>query len=258
MQHEWFRLIPSAALLAVAAAYGAEAAGGGGGPGEGYVAPYALEELDDGERVKITLTERAVGRLGIETAAVTAEEANRSFIIGGDVLTEPPKTMADGEASAPAAPGLWISFPITEAIEDAKHLPIRIRALNGGGGAGLEARPDEGLNRTVTAEGGGMLYYRTVGDVGGLEAGHRVLVEVPFAGNGEPHTVVPYGSIIYDHNGDEWVYVSPEPGVYQREPVDIAYIEGDKAFLLEGPEVGAMVVTVGAAELLGTEQRVGH
>ncbi len=71
-------------------------------------------------------------------------------------------------------------------------------------------------------------------------------------------TVVPYAAVLYDSHGDTWVYTNPEPLVFIRHKVKIEYIEGDRAVLSEGPAVGMKVVTIGAAELLGTEFEVGH
>jgi len=70
--------------------------------------------------------------------------------------------------------------------------------------------------------------------------------------------VVPYSAILYDAHGDTWVYTSPSPLVFVRHRVKVDHIEGDRAVLSEGPAVGTTVVTVGAAELLGTEFEVGH
>jgi hypothetical protein len=70
--------------------------------------------------------------------------------------------------------------------------------------------------------------------------------------------VVPYSAVIYDKHGNTWVYTNPETRVYIRHKISIIDIEGDKAFLSEGPPVGTEVVKVGAAELYGTEFKVGH
>jgi hypothetical protein len=70
--------------------------------------------------------------------------------------------------------------------------------------------------------------------------------------------VTPYASVIYDSHGQIWVYTNPEPLVFIRHEIKIDFIKGDKAYLLEGPPVGTMVVTQGAAELYGTEYHVGH
>jgi hypothetical protein len=70
--------------------------------------------------------------------------------------------------------------------------------------------------------------------------------------------VAPYSSLLYDAHGHIWVYTNPEPRTYLRHEVKVDFIEGDKAILLEGPPVGTMVVTLGAAELYGAESGVGH
>jgi hypothetical protein len=75
---------------------------------------------------------------------------------------------------------------------------------------------------------------------------------------GRQRSIIPYGAILYDANGDTWVYVTSEPLTYVRERVTVAYIEGDQAVLGDGPPEGSAVVTVGAAELYGTETGVGH
>jgi hypothetical protein len=64
---------------------------------------------------------------------------------------------------------------------------------------------------------------------------------------------IPYASLIYDGAGKTWVYTSPEPRTYIRAAVIVDKITGDKVQLRSGPPVGSDVVTVGAAELFGTE-----
>lgn len=69
--------------------------------------------------------------------------------------------------------------------------------------------------------------------------------------------VVPYASIIYDLNGETWVYTSPEPLAFVRHPIIVDYIEGETVYLISGPVVGTDVVTVGVAEIYGVETGVG-
>jgi hypothetical protein len=71
------------------------------------------------------------------------------------------------------------------------------------------------------------------------------------AGDGE--TVIPYEAVLYDPDGATWTYTSPKPNVFQRTEIDIARIDGDSAFLEEGPPAGVRVVTVGATEIWGVE-----
>jgi hypothetical protein len=75
---------------------------------------------------------------------------------------------------------------------------------------------------------------------------------------GKQRSVIPYSAVLYDAKGDTWVYVNPEPRTYVRERITVDFIEGDQAVLTKGPPAGSAVVSVGAAELYGTEFGVGH
>jgi hypothetical protein len=68
--------------------------------------------------------------------------------------------------------------------------------------------------------------------------------------------VVPYAAVIYDIEGHAWVYTNPEPLMFVRAPIVIDRIEGDQAFLLEGLDSDAPIVTVGVAEIYGAETGV--
>jgi hypothetical protein len=46
--------------------------------------------------------------------------------------------------------------------------------------------------------------------------------------------------------------------VFVRHRIEVEYIEGDRAVLLQGPDTSAKVVTAGAAELFGVEQKFGQ
>jgi hypothetical protein len=70
--------------------------------------------------------------------------------------------------------------------------------------------------------------------------------------------VIPYAAVIYDAEGNTFTYTSPEPLVYVREKVKVDYVAGDRVVLSEGPSVGTEIVTVGAAEVYGTEFEVAH
>jgi hypothetical protein len=78
------------------------------------------------------------------------------------------------------------------------------------------------------------------------------------AAGGEGATAIPYAAIIYDAEGETWVYTEAEPLVFVRAPIEVAQIEGSEAVLSDGPPPGTSVVNVGAAELYGTEFEVGH
>lgn len=69
---------------------------------------------------------------------------------------------------------------------------------------------------------------------------------------------VPYSSIIYDAQGQVWVYTNPEGRSFVRHKVIVDHIKGNVVYLQEGPPVGTKIVSVGAAELYGAEFEVGH
>ena len=71
---------------------------------------------------------------------------------------------------------------------------------------------------------------------------------------GQPaHEVIPYSAVVYDTDGSTWAYVNTAAKTYERKPITVTEIDGTTALLSAGPAVGTAVVTVGAAELLGTE-----
>jgi hypothetical protein len=75
---------------------------------------------------------------------------------------------------------------------------------------------------------------------------------------GAMRRVVPYSSIVYDAEGNTFVYTNPEPLVFVRAAVTVDRIDGDVAILSEGPKAGTKVASVGGALLFGTEFGVGH
>ena len=70
--------------------------------------------------------------------------------------------------------------------------------------------------------------------------------------------IMPYAALIYDAEGNAYAYTAPEPLTYVRKEIGIVRVDGDSVVLSEGPPVGAKVVTVGAAEVYGTEFEVAH
>jgi hypothetical protein len=75
--------------------------------------------------------------------------------------------------------------------------------------------------------------------------------------DGAQQLAVPYSAVIYDLEGKTWIYISPAPLTYVREPITVDHIEGDTAFLVEGPAAGTEVVTVGVPELYGADTGIG-
>lgn len=83
-------------------------------------------------------------------------------------------------------------------------------------------------------------------------AAQRLGIETVAASENE----VPYAAIIYDVEGNTWIYTNPAPLTFVREPIVIDHIDGDTVILAEGLNAELKVVTVGVAELWGTETGV--
>ncbi len=76
--------------------------------------------------------------------------------------------------------------------------------------------------------------------------------------DGATRKLVPYSSLLYDAKGRTWVYTSPQPRTFVRTEVEVDRIDGDWVLLSGGPAAGAVVASVGVAELYGAETGVGH
>ena len=90
------------------------------------------------------------------------------------------------------------------------------------------------------------------------EAAERVgLKTAPIRQDGQ-ETVIPYAAVIYGVDGNTYAYTAPEPLTYVRQQINIDRVAGDSVMLSDGPPTGTEVVTVGAAEVYGTEFEVAH
>jgi hypothetical protein len=70
------------------------------------------------------------------------------------------------------------------------------------------------------------------------------------------YRVIPYSAVVYDNDGSTWAFVNTAPQTFARQRLTIGAIQGSTAVLTAGPAAGAVVVTVGAPELLGTEYNI--
>jgi multidrug efflux pump subunit AcrA (membrane-fusion protein) len=69
---------------------------------------------------------------------------------------------------------------------------------------------------------------------------------------------VPHSAVIYDAEGESWVYVSSAPDTFLRKRVAIDFMDDGHIFLTTGVTAGEDVVTVGVPELRGAEFGVGE
>src|SRR5215470_15034927 len=70
------------------------------------------------------------------------------------------------------------------------------------------------------------------------------------------YKLIPYSAVVYDNDGSTWTFVNTAPRTFVRQRITVGAIQGNTAVLTAGPAAGAVVVTVGAPELLGTEYNI--
>src|SRR6478672_11282210 len=73
---------------------------------------------------------------------------------------------------------------------------------------------------------------------------------------GAKQKVMPYAALLYDTEGETWAFTTAEPLTFVRQRIKVDRIDGDNAILAQGPAAGTKVVTVGAAELFGSEEGI--
>jgi hypothetical protein len=150
---------------------------------------------------------------------------------------------------------LWLRVPVggSDLNNVDRTQPALVSRLD----RGIQAQAFSPLLMPLTnpVENNAELYYAVDPALHGLTAGQRVMVELSLIG--APRKVIPYSAVLYDLGGDAFVYTSPEPRVFVRQPIGIDHIDGSRAVLTQGPAAGSAVVTVGGPQLFGVEFGVG-
>lgn len=71
--------------------------------------------------------------------------------------------------------------------------------------------------------------------------------------SGKLRKVIPVAAVIHDRQGNTWTFKSPDSLIFVRERISVDSLAGDLAILSDGPPVGALIVTTGAADLFNDE-----
>jgi hypothetical protein len=214
--------------------------------------PATVEHVEGTDFSRVVLTPKAAERLGIETTAVREVEVTRKRSPGGEVVPSPAEKVAD-------VGGVWVRVMLNDSdLQKVDRTRPALVVAGDDPDAALMATPVEAPAPEEAEQTSGALYYVVESAGRELAPGQRVRVETPLSGSGALRKVVPHSAVIYGAHGESWVYTSPEPLTYVRHPITIDYIENDLAVLTDGPPAGTDVVTVGVAELFGTEFEVGH
>lgn len=240
------------------------------------------------ERARLLVTDGSGSRRAVEeaeaelVAAAAALQAARERLslaskgvtaAGAVVLSAPHAAVlrtlfaVPGQIVAAGAPlfdlirleAVWLRVPVYAGDVDAfeRRAAADVLPVGGTGRARLaEAQPVTAPPAADAATAGVDLYYRVSNASRAFRPGQRVSVRIPLRGR-EEHLVVPVAAVLVDATGGAWVYEARAGGTFVRQRVSVLDYAGEWALLQHGPPVGTPVVTVGAAELFGTEFGVG-
>ena len=155
---------------------------------------------------------------------------------------------------------VWVRVPAY--VGDLARLDTRARVvvhLLGGGAeeSGMSGTPVAAPPNADAASASADLIYAVSNPRGLLRPGERVQVAVPLTGQGAALLTVPWASVVFDHDGGTWVYERIAARTFVRRRVALGEVSGRWAVVRSGVGAGALVVTDGAAELLGTEFGAG-
>lgn len=84
-----------------------------------------------------------------------------------------------------------------------------------------------------------------------------VLKTAPVEGHGHEVTI-PYQSLLYEANGDTYVYSNPKGLDFVFTHVEVDRVQGDRVLLKHGPKPGTKVVTQGVQQIHGAELEYGE
>ena len=213
------------------------------------IAPASVSKIDGTALMRLTLLPDAVKRLDIKTAPVREESIVASRKFAGDVVA----ITSDRNTAV-----VRVNLTENDVKSVRRDAPVLILPLARDNKApGIQALPARRPSPYALSGAFGTTHYEVGSANHGLVNRQFVFVEIPLTSSGEKRKIIPYAAVLYDANGNAWVYTNPQPLVFIRQPVQIDTIAGDKVILVAGPPAGTAVVTVGGAELFGTEFGVG-
>ncbi len=224
------------------------------------IEPAQVEAVEGSEFNRVTLTERAAERLGIETAVVQAAEGAQVDSEGHQWLVQ------QGEVTDPGEGLVRVVVAKSMLSRLDREQPARILLQDDdeeeeGFWAELFEPPDADDPGDGDEDGDedededGELIFMLASGESNLSEGQSVVVELAMTAGQQ--SVIPYSAVIYGVNGETWTYINPEPLTFIRHAITVDYIEGGQAFLFDGPPVDTSIVTVGAQLLYGTDTGVG-
>ncbi len=227
--------------------------------------PHEKPSVVDKEQKTVKLSQKAHDRLGVETTKVTEEQVTRKRKVGGEVVGASKVASSTSSSSGGLLVRVNLNTSDVQAMD--RKQPIHVMAIDSddedevGEDAEMDdandSESDSSENSPTSDDADKPVYFKLKSNTQGLKEGQRALIAFALQGKGSSHKLIPYSAVLYDVKGAAWVYINTEPLVYKRQPISVDYIQGQMAYLSEGPSAGTLVVTRGAAELYGAETGVG-
>jgi RND family efflux transporter MFP subunit len=230
---------------------------------EGSASARSVEEARADRAVAAAAAEAArkrvesVSRLPVGSRGEVALTAPFDGFIT-ELRAAPGQTVAAGAPVAEVAQtnALWIRAPVY--VGDLASLdlaqPVMVAALGQEtSGPWREVRRVTGSPAANPAAASVDLFFELAGTGAfTMRPGERLAVRLPLKATGRS-LVVPQSAVVYDISGGTWVYEQRAPNQYARRRVEIGGPAGTKLIVARGLAEGITIVTVGAAELYGTE-----
>ncbi|MEZ4585474.1 MAG: hypothetical protein R2909_03620 [Gemmatimonadales bacterium] len=168
--------------------------------------------------------------------------------------------MAQGTAllELVAVDRLWVRVPLYagDRRQVAPGEAALVTALGEGAGTPVRATPVTGPPAADPGSASVDLFYALA--AGGFRPGERVTVALPLAGRADSTPTVPLSAIVYDAQGGTWVYERIDSLQLRAAPGGRGPDRRRARRPRARPALGTLVVSVGAAELFGTEFGAGH
>ncbi len=216
--------------------------------------------------------DRAVAAAAVEAARKRNESVGRAAVgARGELsLTAPFDGQvvaihaAAGQVVAAGAPvaevaqtsSLWLRVPVFAGDLpeiDASRPVVAARLGQEVSGPWREVRRVTGPPAANSSAASVDLFFEVSGSgLGATRPGERLSVQLPLKATSRG-IVIPRGAVVYDINGGTWVYEDRGRNRFARQRVELGGPAGRGVVVMRGLAEGMTIVTVGAAELYGTE-----
>jgi hypothetical protein len=207
------------------------------------------------ERAEQLLKSKAGSERAVDEARVAVSQAEASMR-----TARARRALLSAPVLASTTPEeIWIRASVY--VGELERLQLSVDAKVGAltdhrSGASVPAKPVAGPPSANAAASTVDLFYEASNVAGKFRLGQRVAVAIPLRDTA-PALLVPASALVYDIHGGAWVYERIAPHTFARRRVEVrSWVDGE-AVLERGPAATASVVTVGVAELFGTEFGVG-